>query len=599
MAAALLFLCLSGARAESDSEYGFDGEGTYCLFSEQVGGRLAWREGAASVTLDFSSDGTSPMCGRFVLRSCGGNRYVIFPEFAADSMLCSYEYGNGLQLRIYPGTVPAEAQWRVEPQQGAVRIVNVMTGRFLSAFGAEVSLKPREDTREGSGRESTLWVPIKASCYGTSKDSPVRELQVEESEVERRITMSAKVPLCELFGFAWGPLARPEDFVISVDKPELLKVTADGRVFLAERGEGTVSLRHRYTGTRLRVSLSVCNNAVVIVPGFMGSELENGKGEKIWSESLLSELTDGVSFSAISRFTSLASPSRSDGVRAVNNYFGALDLYKDLYRRLTVTLKKDAAVELFAYDWRRSCAETGAELAAYLERQNYDGVVLIGHSFGGLVCMQALASSDTLREHTLLACMVGVPVNGAAGIPEAWAEDRFGNALGLGSFGSVENNMIRRIIGTLPSLYEMLPSEYAVETLGVIDGCSSYGDFLDACAEQCGSFDKGLARTAAATMRRVYSDGVCVLDRVPTALYGGHGIDTVSETGQEGDSFSFTRAYEGDGIVSLAECVAGTAHQKDDVVSVFERHLWLASDAELIELLTERITPIVTEQSQE
>lgn len=574
---ALLFLT-ADASAEPDSAYCFDGEGTYYLMGNRNGVSLACREGSDTVTAVTGRLSEVTVCTRFTFREYAPGLYVILPDFGSERYLCSYDYGNRLRLQAVGAAVPSEALWTVVPAGNGVSVINVRTGCFLCTFGFDVKLKDATEVSDEDGRKSALWVPVKTVAYGTTESAPVRELRVAERSVERSVTKSAKVAFAELFEFTWGPLSRAEDFAVTVDNPEVLRVASDGTISVRGAGDGTVTLRHRYSGQVLTAHLQVCNDGIVIVPGFMGSELVNKKGEKIWSESLLAELSNGISLSALSRFTSLSSPARGDGVSAVNNYFGALDMYKGLYRTLVTTFGKDAAVEFFAYDWRRSSAENGAALAAFVEKKGYDRVVLIGHSSGGLVCAQALAQSSWLTDRTALACMISVPVNGAAGIAEAWANDRFGDALGLGAFSSTENAVIRKIIGTFQSIYEMLPSAYAIETLHVVDGCDSYEKFLSACKDQCGSFDISLARSAGKVMESIRKDGVCVLDTVPVAWFGGAGKSTVQTSRYSGGKLSFSASSEGDGIVSLAECVAGTKADKKDAFAVNAGHLWIADD---------------------
>ena len=494
------------AAAESDSEYLFDGEGTYYITGVQLGVNLTFNEGTFLPGLLDGRISEKRDCTRFRFEEHGQNRYVIRPD------------------------------------------------------------------------SSSLWLLIKTACYGTDEQAPVREFRTEERTVEKAVTRSAEVSFCSLFGFSWGPFARAEDFSFSVDGTDVMSISRAGTVTVNGMGEATITARHRYTGQRLSATLHVSNNAIVIVPGFMGSELKNKSGDKIWSESLLNELSDGISLSALSKFMSLASPKSGDGVTAYDNHFGALDLYKNMYKMLSRTFGKDYTIEFYAYDWRRSSETTGRELAGYLDGKNYDNVVFVAHSFGGLVCGQALAASETLREHTKLLCMAGVPVNGTAGIAQAWAQDQFGNVLGLGSFGSMENSAIRKIICTLPSIYEMLPSVYAVEQLGAVGNCDSYGTFLSACAKSCSSFDKSLGEAAGRATSQLYIDGVSVFDMVPTKLFGGTGYDTAASASVSGGKLSFSTASDGDGIVPRSSCSAGLTEESAIVMECSGRHLWLMEE---------------------
>ena len=583
-----LLLSTRGASAGSDSEYRFDGEGTYYITGVQLGVNLTYREGSSLLALSDGRISEKTDCTRFRLEERGTNRYVIRPDCGANVYL-TYGYAEQLTVSRDTGTIPDSGLWRVIPQPGGVQIVNVANGHLLVTIGLEAGLKSVDEANQIADGGTSLWLLVKTVCYGTDENAQVRELKVEEKTVEKAITRSSETPYCDLFGFSWGPFSRPEDFTFSVDAPEIMSVSRSGVITVKDTGEATVTARHRYTGQKLSATLRVSNNAIIIVPGFMGSELKNSDGDKIWSESLLNQLTDGINLSAISKFMDLASPTSKDGITAYNNYFGALDMYKSLYLKLNKTYGKDYTVEFYAYDWRRSSATTGRELAQYLDSKNYDSVILVTHSFGGYVCGQALVESESLRESVELLCMVGVPVNGTVGIAQAWAEDRFGNVLGLGSFGSVENNAIRKIICTLPSVYEILPNAYAVEQLGLIDNCSSYSSFLSACENSCGSFNRSLAEEASRVSERLYIDGVSVYDMVPTLLFGGNGYDTAASASVSGGKLSFGNSTDGDGIMLRSDCVAGTSMELESVTGTPARHLWLCMQQDIVDAVAEAI----------
>ncbi len=88
-------------------------------------------------------------------------------------------------------------------------------------------------------------------------------------------------------------------------------------------------------------------------------------------------------------------------------------------------------------------------------------------------------------------------------------------------------------------------------------------------------------------MESIRKDGVCVLDTVPVAWFGGAGKSTVQTSRYSGGKLSFSASSEGDGIVSLAECVAGTKTDKKDAFAVNAGHLWIADDPGItVEIVT-------------
>ncbi len=594
--------CLT-AHAESDSDYYCDGEGTYYIW-QQTGGSLVCDGENLTPEIRAGSPGDMSGCTRFTLVPADGNSYRIVPVGAADAYLCGEAGGETVVCRKADGTVSPYGLWRVIPQPGgSVQIVNVGSGRYLCSYLTRVCAKQyRQLLVDRTNIDTAEWILVRGNCYGNYDEAPVREFRVEKSEIETAVSKSFESSFTEMFGFSWSMMSEAEDFTFESSDPGVIAVTEDGGMSAAGTGTAIVMAWHPLTKQRLTAEIRVCNNAIVIVPGMMGSELKNRSGEKIWSESLLDEISSNLSLSALSRLSDLSSPRSGDGIYAYDNFFGAFDIFKDMYRKLVTNYKNDYAIEFYAYDWRRSSAETGRDLANHLLNKGYDEIIFVTHSFGGLVLAQALAQSEALQEKTALACMIATPINGTPGLVQGWVDDCFGNLFGLGSFSSMENSAIRKIVGTLPSVYEMLPSEYAVTKLGMIGGCDNYETFLSACSKSMSSFDISLARNAAKTMSAIYQDGVCVLDKVPTLWYAGVGATTVCSANLSGNSFSFITTDQGDGVVALETCTVGLTKKPDSVYPVAYYHLWTPCDPGLIDDIIAKVAehmPGGTAQSEQ
>ncbi len=566
------------AQAYDDVGYGFDGEGTYYFANTYSGAFLSVD---SDLQLYSGKIDNCPGTAAFVAECVGMNQYCLR---VAGTWLCVECTESGLvTLGSRPGysagafsdnTEPA-AVWRVVPDNGSVRFVNVRYGRTLLDDGGVLRTADAHFHYQRNAG-SDCWKAVRAYSYGSSEQCTISELTVSETEISETMTKSETLTVYDAFGLECRRMAEPDDFYMISDRPDVVSV-GKGKMIAVAPGTATVKVIHRYTGQEMTAHIRVSNNVILIVPGFMGSELKNSDNQYVWSLDLLNSLSENFSLKAAKRFLDLKSPSSGDGIYAGGSRYGYMDLYKDWYLAFTENFGDEWSVEFFAYDWRKSSEDSGQRLAKYITDKNFDNVMLVGHSFGGLVCAQALAYSENAAKTVSKAVMVGVPWNGTPGLLGAW-QDGFGEALGLGSFGSIADSVVLSIVATLPSIYEMIPSQVAVESLGMVENCSSYSDFLDACDDLSG-FDKSMASKANSAMKRLYDeDGNFIMDSVPTVYMGGTGYETTEKATLSGGRLSFIKSENGDGIVPLYACIAGKTNQPEQVEHYSERHLYLPEE---------------------
>jgi hypothetical protein len=212
-----------------------------------------------------------------------------------------------------------------------------------------------------------------------------------------------------------------------------------------------------------------CPDAVMLVPGILGSELvDTATGEVVWGlrpKALAKALLAGTTFDRL----------RRDGLRAGDlvQFPGALfglsrfEPYTRLLGRLKDTCAHPKAVAPHPYDWRKPLEETSRELAAHAhdhltswrscpEGSRESRLVFVAHSMGGLLAWHAvnrhLDSADVAMVITL-----GTPFGGSV---------RAVKALGSGDvlkFG-LRAKTIRDCARALPSLYDLLPTYPCVTT---------------------------------------------------------------------------------------------------------------------------------------
>ena len=183
---------------------------------------------------------------------------------------------------------------------------------------------------------------------------------------------------------------------------------------------------------------------VYVLPGLMGSRL--GSRGQLLDDVLWVDLIE----IAAGHLTRLALPG---GAKLVA--LGAM-LLNTLKLKLSLKLAGFDA-RLHAYDWRRRVGDLASELNARIGRDaRTDGVLLVGHSMGGVVARVALGRQRTDRIARVV--QLGAPNHGS-----------FAPVLALrGVYPSVRKlaaldrrhtaeDLARIIFRTLPSLHELLP----------------------------------------------------------------------------------------------------------------------------------------------
>ncbi|AMW13729.1 hypothetical protein A4E84_32000 [Streptomyces qaidamensis] len=228
-------------------------------------------------------------------------------------------------------------------------------------------------------------------------------------------------------------------------------------------------------------------DAVVVVPGFMGSALEDtDSGRRLWGHDAIAGLLD-VWWRNGARALELTADERAGDTRRVRPggllrtpawapLFGGLEPYGRLLRTVRDSVVHPDAVLEFSYDWRLSAAHNAALLTQaatrHLERwrahpevartgggAGYDAreprLVFVAHSTGGLVVRAAMARG--LAEVTRQVLCLGTPFRG---VPKALEVLRPYRNSGPAAVPSLA---LRQIMRTLPGFYDLLPDYRCVE----------------------------------------------------------------------------------------------------------------------------------------
>lgn len=213
-------------------------------------------------------------------------------------------------------------------------------------------------------------------------------------------------------------------------------------------------------------------DAVVVVPGIMGSELvDTETGVVLWGLRRLGWYVrawssgDGL---APLRVTPDELEGRTGRVKATGllrfpafaPWLAGFEPYTSLVKRIRTTAADPAAVLEFAYDWRLPVAHNAkllaeaavAHLAAWRIRSGRTDarLVLVAHSMGGLLCQGLADAIDDVRTVVTL----GTPFDGAA---------KAAVILGSGRGGPLPRRRLRELAAGLPGVHDLLPTYRCVD----------------------------------------------------------------------------------------------------------------------------------------
>jgi hypothetical protein len=227
-------------------------------------------------------------------------------------------------------------------------------------------------------------------------------------------------------------------------------------------------------------SAPVCADAVIVIPGIMGSQLVDVDDDTLlWglsAKSYASFWTSGSPWEKL-KVTHDERSGRTSRVKATGLLtapaFAPLLRGVEPYSRLTegirgVVLHRDAVLE-YPYDWRLSVPHNANRLATvaaqHLEtwRRHRHGscnakLLLVAHSMGGLIARfftGRLGGEDEVRQ----TITIGTPFQGA--VKAVFLLDR-----GQGAPVPLPRRRLRALARTMPGVYDLLPSYRCVEEQG-------------------------------------------------------------------------------------------------------------------------------------
>ncbi|MGY5306938.1 esterase/lipase family protein [Nocardia gipuzkoensis] len=215
----------------------------------------------------------------------------------------------------------------------------------------------------------------------------------------------------------------------------------------------------------MRVSPRTTDDAVVVVPGIMGTELiDSTSGKKLWGlePSLLARMwlapTKALAPLAVGLAATTVKPGRLLRVPTFAPFLAGAEPYTELVERLHGIVRHPSAVFEFGYDWRLSVRHNARLLAEAIDshltwwRARSDRpearVHIVAHSMGGLLCHE-LATLSGATDDVSTVITLGTPFAGAA---------KSTVLLNSGHGTALPARRLQQIAITMPGVYDLLPT---------------------------------------------------------------------------------------------------------------------------------------------
>lgn len=368
---------------------------------------------------------------------------------------------------------------------------------------------------------------------------------------------------------------------------------------------GTARIRaiHKSTSEEFQFRIKVNKNAIIIVPGILGSELFVGgnnpyfaehlplfssetinglstyqDGDSLqelissaWGENLIDNITNVISIANLynawsesmscndngsSKYNVYVKEYRStDPATTTNNNCGTGDAYLELYNKLFSAYSSKYSIDLFSYDWRLSNAISASKLDDYIEHHNYDKVILIAHSMGGLVASGYLSIGETQRNKVDKLVYLNSPLLGTPTIVNVWfnedisfIESNFNNIPNVNALMTVYevcttiSDPLQNLICNYTSMYELFPSKYhfqltntpyisltsSSESSYSVTEKTTYADTKALLPTILEGYDSSLAQIGEAFHNSTYIQGQHISTYVDAYYYDCIGENTIS-----------------------------------------------------------------------
>jgi hypothetical protein len=201
------------------------------------------------------------------------------------------------------------------------------------------------------------------------------------------------------------------------------------------------------------------NYSIIFVPGLKGTKLINKCTKKvIWppprSEFIKNFLLPNKCKELSDEIVQQLITNNVEALEIIKNIGSIKDIYESFIKIMQQMY--GASFLTFAYDWRQSMSRSAFQLKEFIQSQVPSGhvIVLIGHSFGGLVARYLLENGNLVKsiendyKFSLLITL---------GTPQSGSLSAFAALLGLTCTSLTNKQQTHLLCSSFDSIYELIP----------------------------------------------------------------------------------------------------------------------------------------------
>ena len=532
---------------------------------------------------------------------------------------------NGSSVKIYSNlseTIPENYKWSIRTASGGGCLIqHKESGYYLyaqsqSANPASIYLYPLYSVGSDGYKKQTWRIAHEDYYIELSAAASFNNITIDINETKRASVN--KYPS----NASWASYTD-FDYIITSGSEYVTYDPTTHQLAGKKVGTASVFAVHKTTGLTDFFNIRVNNNAIIIVPGIMGTELEAGSnnafyapGTDLWSAALRDEPLEPSE--KLDRILSLKCDSNGDSINDVvvrNNKYGADNTYKTLYDYLEKEFSNEYTIEFFAYDWRLSNAISATTLNTFINEKGYDNVILVCHSMGGLVASSYLSLGETQRNKVKQVIMLGSPLLGTSIVPYLWGKEDINvtgllNGMGIPAWvqelialGALYYNALDLFLCNFRSLYEMFPSQEYFESsyagksylvtsfIGANDlEITTYYDTMIRLADYLPCFKTNHLYSAEAFHASVYSDSSHITELVDTYYIAGYNISTINKIEYDmWDWNVYDNTILGDSLVATWSATIGDRTTDRTFFAENVDHMQLVNKAEVIRFVAQLI----------
>ena len=548
----------------------------------------------------------------------GNDQYTIRTRYNSEVAL--YASGSAVLTGALPSELTDAYKWTVTSVSGGgVIIQNVDNDMVLYDNDSDILLTNVMSSCN-INYEKSVWRVIPPSDYVCMLGFSVNDMTVDCTKSAIPVISASPTDS------TW---TAPEDFIYTTESQIITINNVKHTITGVTSGTATVTATHKCSGYSASFTVKVNKSAIIIVPGIMGSELIAGPnnqnyepGTDLWSISLLDLVEQRKLLTLFGLINDLKCDvfgnPLDDVIVNPDNLYGTDDTYKALYQKLEMSYGDQYEIKFFGYDWRLSNSISANKLNQFILSNEYDKVVFVAHSMGGLVVSKYLALGDAQRAKTESVILLGSPLLGTPAAVYVWGSniqqwpvpiaDWIKNLLYalLSEFDFGDD-----IYCNFQSLYELFPTEkyfdpewadknYVITSIAGMSELpiTTYAETKSRLGSYLAHFNVGLMNNAEAFHNSLYLNGEHITSLVNSYYIAGVNYqDTETESAtieklhynlQDWDIYSQT--IHGDALVPVWSADLSNKYTSKTFYVDDMYHTWLASNTIVLNFISQLIS---------